>query len=197
VKPLRLCRIMLPMVTDVGELVAVRAHIETLAGEAGLAERPEVGVMVEVPSAALLAGQLAVHADFLSVGTNDLTQYTLAMDRGNSELAARLDGLHPAVLRLVAQTVEGAQAHGKWVGVCGALASDLEAVPILVGLGVTELSVGPPLVPEVKALVRRLDYSACRREARAALDLPSAAAVRERTRALGGPAVAAATNGHP
>jgi phosphoenolpyruvate-protein kinase (PTS system EI component) len=118
------------------------------------------------------------------------------MDRGHAELAVRVDGLHPAVLRLIAQTVQGAQAHGKWVGVCGALASDLEAVPMLIGLGVTELSVGPPLVPDVKALVRRLDYAACRREAHAALELPSAAAVRERARALPN-AVATAANGHP
>jgi phosphoenolpyruvate-protein phosphotransferase len=196
VKPLALCRVMLPMITDVGDLLAVRAQIEKLARAACLAERPQVGVMIEVPSAALLAAQLAAHADFLSIGTNDLTQYTLAMDRGNAELAARVDGLHPAVLRLVAQTVQGAQAHGKWVGVCGALASDLEAVPILIGLGVTELSVGPPLVPDVKALVRRLDYATCRREAHAALDLPSATAVRERARALP-TALATTANGHP
>ncbi len=185
VRPLAACRIMLPMVADATELLAVRARLEELAREANLPERPQLGVMVEVPSAALLSDQLAAHADFLSIGTNDLTQYTLAMDCENPQLAGRLDGLHPAVLRLIARTVEGASLHGKWVGVCGALASDLEAVPILVGLGVTELSVGPTLVPEVKARVRRLDYAACRREARAALDLPSAAAVRERARALG------------
>jgi phosphoenolpyruvate-protein phosphotransferase len=184
VKPLSACRVMLPMVTDVAEIATVRAQIEELARDMNLGDRPQLGVMVEVPSAALLADQLAAHSDFLSLGTNDLTQYTLAMDRGNPELAARLDGLHPAVLRLVARAVEGAAVHGKWVGVCGALASDLEAVPVLVGLGVTELSVGPPLVPEVKARVRRLDYAECRREARALLALSSATAVRERARAL-------------
>jgi phosphoenolpyruvate-protein kinase (PTS system EI component) len=172
------------MVTDAAELVSVRERLTAFAAEMGITERPQVGVMVEVPSAALLASQLAKHADFLSIGTNDLTQYALAMDRGNAELAARLDGLHPAVLRLIAQTVEGASGHGVWVGVCGALASDLEAVPVLVGLGVTELSVSPPLVAEVKARVRRLDYATCKRDALTLLDETSAAAVRERARTL-------------
>src|SRR5262249_27741727 len=116
--------------------------------------------------------------------TNDLTQYALAMDRGHPELAARLDGLHPAVLRLIAQTVDGGARHGKWVGVCGALASDLEAVPILVGLGVTELSVDPAVVPEVKARVRGLYQAECARETRELLALRSAAEVRARARAV-------------
>jgi phosphoenolpyruvate-protein kinase (PTS system EI component) len=111
--------------------------------------------MIEVPSAALLADQLARHADFLSIGTNDLTQYTLAMDRCQADLAAQSDGLHPAVLRLIDIAVRGARKHGKWVGVCGALGGDPLAVPILVGLGVTELSVDPVAVPAIKARVRR------------------------------------------
>lgn len=184
VKPLSACRIMLPMVTDAGEITEVRKWIDALAAEIGLQERPLLGVMVEVPSAALLADQLAAVADFLSIGTNDLTQYTLAIDRGNPTLAARLDGLHPAVLRLVLKTTEGAARHGKWVGVCGALASDLEAVPVLLGLGVAKLSVGPTLVPEVKARVRGLELESCRREARRMLDLTSAADVRARVREL-------------
>jgi phosphoenolpyruvate-protein kinase (PTS system EI component) len=106
------------------------------------------------------------------------------MDRSHSALAARVDGLHPAVLRMVAQTVDGAARHGKPVSVCGALAADLDAVPALVGLGVVELSVSPGLVPEVKARVRALDASACRREARGLLDMTSPADVRARTRTL-------------
>ncbi len=184
VKPLAACRIMLPMVSDAAEVIAVRERIETLARKARLQARPQLGIMVEVPSAALLADQLSAHADFLSVGTNDLTQYTLAMDRGNPELASRVDGLHPSVLRLVAQTVEGARTRGKWVGVCGALASDLVAVPVLVGLGVSELSCSPRLVPDVKARIRSLDHASCERHARAMLALPTAAAVRERARDL-------------
>jgi phosphocarrier protein FPr/phosphocarrier protein len=184
VEPLSSCRILLPMVTDAAEVAALCTRIDELCAERGASQRPEIGVMVEVPSAAVLADQLAAEVDFLSLGTNDLTQYALAMDRGNAELAPRLDGLHPAVLRLIAQTVEGAARHGKWVGVCGALASDLEAVPVLVGLGVSELSVDPPIVPEVKARVRGLDQAACAREARDLLGLTSAAAVRARARAL-------------
>ncbi|HTR09740.1 MAG TPA: phosphoenolpyruvate--protein phosphotransferase [Paraburkholderia sp.] len=182
VQPAGKVRILLPMVTDVGELVRLRERIDTLAREAGRTEPIEVGVMIEVPSAALLADQLARHADFLSIGTNDLTQYTLAMDRCQPDLAAQADGLHPAVLRLVAATVQGADKHGKWVGVCGALAGDPLAVPLLVGLGVTELSVDPVSVPSIKARVRKLDYAACRQRAQAALALESAQAVRAASR---------------
>jgi phosphocarrier protein FPr len=183
VQPVAAVRILLPMVTDAGELVRLRRRIDELAREAGRTERVEVGVMIEVPSAALLADQLAQHADFLSIGTNDLTQYTLAMDRCQPDLAAQADGLHPAVLRLVDATVRGAQKHGKWVGVCGALAGDPLAVPLLVGLGVTELSVDPPSVPAIKARVRKLDYQQCRQRAQDALALDSAQAVRTASRA--------------
>ncbi|MBW8838151.1 MAG: phosphoenolpyruvate--protein phosphotransferase, partial [Burkholderia sp.] len=178
VKPFDAVRILLPMVTDVGELIRIRKRIDEFARELGLTEPIEVGVMVEVPSAALLADQLAQHADFLSIGTNDLTQYTLAMDRCQADLAAQADGLHPAVLRLIAATVQGANKHGKWVGVCGALAGDPLAMPLLVGLGVTELSVDPVSVPGIKARVRNLDYQLCRQRAQDALALESAQAVR-------------------
>ncbi|MGF6634946.1 phosphoenolpyruvate--protein phosphotransferase [Paraburkholderia sp. MM6662-R1] len=183
VRPVGAVRILLPMVTDAGELIRIRKRIDELAREAGRSEPVEVGVMIEVPSAALLADQLAQHADFLSIGTNDLTQYTLAMDRCQPDLAAQADGLHPAVLRLIAATVEGAAKHGKWVGVCGALAGDPLAMPLLVGLGVTELSVDPVSVPGIKARVRTLDYQLCRQRARDALALDSAQAVRAASRA--------------
>lgn len=178
VQPLGAVRILLPMVTDVAELINLRKRIDEFARELGRTEPIEVGVMIEVPSAALLADQLAKHADFLSIGTNDLTQYTLAMDRCQADLAAQADGLHPAVLRLVAATVQGASKHGKWVGVCGALAGDPLAVPLLVGLGVTELSVDPVSVPGIKARVRNLDYQLCRQRAQDTLALESAQAVR-------------------
>ncbi|MGF6844026.1 phosphoenolpyruvate-protein phosphotransferase [Paraburkholderia youngii] len=183
VRPIGAVRILLPMVTDAGEMIRIRKRIDELAREAGSTEPVEVGVMIEVPSAALLADQLAQHADFLSIGTNDLTQYTLAMDRCQPDLAAQADGLHPAVLRLIAATVEGAAKHGKWVGVCGALAGDPLAMPLLVGLGVTELSVDPVSVPGIKARVRTLDYQLCRQRARDALALDSAQAVRAASRA--------------
>ncbi|SDH51247.1 Phosphocarrier protein HPr /phosphoenolpyruvate--protein phosphotransferase /PTS system IIA component, Glc family [Paraburkholderia steynii] len=184
VQPVGKVRILLPMVTDVGELVRLRKRIDELAAEAGRAEKIEVGVMIEVPSAALLADQLSKHADFLSIGTNDLTQYTLAMDRCQPDLAAQADGLHPAVLRLVSAAVQGADKHGKWVGVCGALAGDPLAVPLLVGLGVTELSVDPVSVPGIKARVRKLDYQLCRQRAQDALALESAQAVRALSREI-------------
>jgi phosphocarrier protein FPr len=182
VQPLGAVRILLPMVTDVGELIRIRKRIDELAREAGRTESIEVGVMIEVPSAALLADQLAQHADFLSIGTNDLTQYTLAMDRCQADLAAQADGLHPAVLRLIATAVQGADKHGKWVGVCGALAGDPLAMPLLVGLGVTELSVDPVSVPGIKARVRNLDYQLCRQRAQDVLALESAQAVRAASR---------------
>ena len=177
-------RILLPMVTDANELMRLRAHIDDIGRAVGRADPIEVGVMIEVPSAALLADQLARHADFLSIGTNDLTQYTLAMDRCQPDLAAQADGLHPAVLRLIEATTRGAAKYGKWVGVCGALAGDPLAVPLLVGLGVTELSVDPVAVPGIKARVRRLDYQLCRQRALDALELESAQAVRAVSREI-------------
>jgi phosphoenolpyruvate-protein kinase (PTS system EI component) len=142
-------------------------------------DRVEVGVMVEVPSAALTAGRLAEVVDFFSIGTNDLTQYALAAERGNPALAALNDPLHPAVLRLIAVTVEGAKEHGRWVGVCGEMAGDPLAAPLLIGLGVTELSMSPPAIPLVKAAVRRVDTATASRIAHEALTLASATEVRE------------------
>ncbi|KIP96788.1 phosphoenolpyruvate--protein phosphotransferase [Pseudomonas fluorescens] len=178
VKPLQRCRILLPMVTEVDELLQIRQRVDALCLELGIAERPEIGVMIEVPAAALQAEQLAEHADFLSIGTNDLSQYTLAMDRDHAGLAARVDALHPALLRLIAMTCEGAAVHKRWVGVCGALASDPLATPVLIGLGVTELSVSPVQIGEIKDRVRQLHEAECQRLSRDLLKLSSAAAVR-------------------
>ncbi|MBV4487452.1 phosphoenolpyruvate--protein phosphotransferase [Pseudomonas sp. SWRI153] len=179
IRPLQRCRILLPMVTEVGELLQIRQRVEALCLQLGIAQRPEIGVMIEVPAAALQAEQLAEHADFLSIGTNDLSQYTLAMDRDHAGLAARVDALHPALLRLIAMTCEGAAVHKRWVGVCGALASDPLATPVLIGLGVTELSVSPVQIGEIKDRVRQLHEAECQRLARDLLKLSSAAAVRE------------------
>lgn len=178
VKPLSRCRILLPMVTEVDELLHIRQRVDALRLELRIAERPEIGVMIEVPAAALQAEQLAEHADFLSIGTNDLSQYTLAMDRDHAGLAARVDALHPALLRLIAMTCEGAAVHKRWVGVCGALASDPLATPVLIGLGVTELSVSPVQIGEIKDRVRQLHEAECQRLSRDLLKLSSAAAVR-------------------
>jgi phosphocarrier protein FPr/phosphocarrier protein len=170
-------RIMLPMVADRDELIAARFTLERLATAMGVAA-PELGIMVETPAAALTATTLAADAAFFSIGTNDLSQYALARDRTNAAVAAGLDGLHPAVLRLIAETVTGGDVHGRWTGVCGGLAAESAAVPLLIGLGVTELSVPGAVVAETKALVRTLSLSDCRSIAAQALTAPDAAAVR-------------------
>ena len=178
VRPFGQCRILLPMITEVAEIRAVRALTTELAREAGRAEPVELGVMIETPASALMAESLCAEADFLSIGTNDLTQYTLAMDRGHAELAPRIDGLHPAVLRLIRRTAEAAHAGGRPVAVCGGLASDPAAVPILIGLGVHELSAVPSVIPRLKALIGALTLEDCVRLAHRALEQESAAAVR-------------------
>nr|WP_315383265.1 phosphoenolpyruvate--protein phosphotransferase [uncultured Sphingomonas sp.] len=182
VRPIGVAKIMLPMIASVGELRAVRAVLDRLRGELGIGEKVELGIMVETPAAAATADLLAAEADFLSIGTNDLTQYTLAMDRGNPAVASGIDGLHPAVLRLIADTCRGAATQGRWVGVCGGLASDPLAVPILVGLGVTELSATVSVVPEVKALLATLTLERARAHATAALACATAADVRRLAR---------------
>jgi phosphocarrier protein FPr len=138
----------------------------------------EVGVMVEVPSLALLADRFAPGVGFFSIGTNDLSQYVLAADRDDERVASLADPLHPSVLRLVRQVVEAARSHGRRVGVCGEAAADVEAVPLLLGLGVDELSVAPVAIPPVKDLIRRLDAGPLRALVDAALGLGSAAEVR-------------------
>jgi multiphosphoryl transfer protein len=178
VRPFGQCKIMVPMIASLDELRAVRAVLEEAKRELGVTDRVELGVMIETPAAAVTADLLAAEADFLSIGTNDLTQYVLAMDRGNPELAARIDALHPAVLRMIDQTCRGAAKHHRWVGVCGGLASDVAATPILLGLGVTELSTTASIAPEVKARVRGLSLEACRDLARQALNQTSPEAVR-------------------
>ena len=170
-------RIMFPMVGNIEEWRAARDMALRLREEIPVADL-QLGIMVEVPSAALLAPVLAREVDFFSIGTNDLTQYTLAIDRGHPTLSAQADGLHPAVLRLIDMTVEAAHAHGKWVGVCGELAGDPLAVPLLVGLGVDELSVSARSIAVVKARVRELDWRHSQALVQRALTLESAAAVR-------------------
>ena len=187
VRPEGQVRILIPMVASVWELRVVRALVDA-AGDATGSDAPvQVGVMVETPAAAVTADLLAAEADFLSVGTNDLTQYGLAMDRGNPAVAAGVDALHPAVLRLIAQTCAGARKHDRQVAVCGGLAADPLGAPILVGLGVTELSAPPGAVPELKAQLRTLTLAACRALAERALDCEGPAEVRALvTQELGG-----------
>lgn len=171
-------KIMAPMVASLSELRAVRAALDEARRELRLGGRTDLGVMIETPAAAATADLLAAEADFLSVGTNDLSQYALAMDRLNPDLAAEIDALHPAVLRLIARTTEGGRQHALWTGVCGGLAGEMAAIPILIGLGVTELSMPSAAIPEAKALVRTLSPSQCAELATQALAQPSAEAVR-------------------
>jgi phosphocarrier protein FPr len=170
--------VMFPMIATMADWRGARAVLEAERERLGVAPIP-IGIMVEVPSVAVMAAQFAREVDFFSVGTNDLTQYTLAMDRGHPKLASQVDGLNPAVIQLIANAAAAAAAHGKWTGVCGGIAADPQAIPILVGLGVSELSVSVPAVPAVKARVRTLDLETCRGLARRALTLDRAADVRE------------------
>jgi phosphocarrier protein FPr len=169
--------IMFPMITSVHELIALRARCEEIRLELDAPTIP-VGIMIEVPAAAIQARSLAAHADFFSIGTNDLTQYVLAIDRQNPELAGDADSLHPAVLRMIAATVEGAQAHGRWVGVCGGIAGDPFGAALLVGLGVSELSMTPRDIPAVKARIRGASLESLRALAARALDMASASEIR-------------------
>lgn len=173
-------RIMLPMVSDISEWLATKEIVTEIENEMGVSG-VEMGIMIEVPSAALMADIFAEHVDFFSVGTNDLTQYTLAMDRMHPLLAGKSDGLHPAVLKLIDFTIKAAHKSGKWVGVCGELGSDPQAIPILVGLGVDELSVTVPAIPMVKAQVRELSLTKTQQLAQAALKCASAKEVRQLT----------------
>ncbi len=176
-------RVMFPMVATVDELRQAREALDaardSLAAEGvAVPDRIALGIMVEVPSAALLVEAFVPHVDFFSLGTNDLAQYTLAADRGNAEVAALADALHPAVLRLVERTAQAATEGGRGVAVCGEVAGDPLAIPLLLGLGVTELSMAPVRIAVAKEAVRATEVGRARRLAREALAADSAAEVR-------------------
>jgi phosphocarrier protein FPr len=171
-------RVMFPMVATLAELRAAKEALEEAASSLGGGVLPEVGVMIEVPSAALAAAHLAPEVDFFSIGTNDLTQYTLAADRGNERVAALADPLHPAVLSLIALAADAAASTGGWTGVCGELAADERATPLLLGLGVRELSMSAPAIAAVKQAVRDTDLAAARALAGRALEAVSGEDVR-------------------
>lgn len=170
--------VMFPMISSLEELRAAKAMLAEESRACG--KTIKAGIMIEVPAAAVMADVLAREADFFSIGTNDLTQYTLAMDRGHPKLARQADALDPAVLRMIAMTVQGAHRYGKWVGVCGGVAADAMAVPVLVGLGVDELSVPIPAIASVKALIKRLSFAECVALAEEVTAMATAAEVRER-----------------
>jgi phosphoenolpyruvate-protein phosphotransferase len=165
-------KVMVPMVSSLSELQSVRERLAAFRQEIPL------GVMVETPAAALIADRLAAEADFLSIGSNDLAQYALAMDRTNPLLAASIDALHPAVLRLIAMTAEAGRAAGKPVSLCGSLASEPIGALVLIGLGIRELSAVPAALPAVRQAIAQTSVSDCRALAEQALSLVSAAEVR-------------------
>jgi phosphotransferase system enzyme I (PtsI) len=160
-------RIMFPMVCDLSELKAARKLLEEVQEElrqqnVPQAQKIEVGIMIEVPSAALTSDVLAKHVDFFSVGSNDLIQYTLAIDRGNENVAAMYQPAHPAVLRLLQTVVEAAHRNNIWVGVCGEMAADVIMMPALIGLGIDELSAGATSIPRIKRAIQALNYEEAR-----------------------------------
>jgi phosphoenolpyruvate-protein phosphotransferase/dihydroxyacetone kinase phosphotransfer subunit len=171
-------RIMVPMVSTAAEMIEARQVLAEAAGPSGLPEGLEIGTMIEVPAAALKIETFLPYVDFVSIGTNDLTQYTLAAERGNSAVAGLCDPLDPGVLRLIDHVCRATRDRID-VAVCGEAASDELAIPVLVGLGVRELSVSPPAVPRVKAAIRELDVDDCAALAQEALSAVDAAGVRK------------------
>ena len=188
-------KVMFPMIATLGEWRAAVALLAAARGEvlargdrtpAAISAISTIaaistivtGIMVEIPAAALLAREFAAEVDFFSIGTNDLTQYTLAAERGNARLAALADPLQPAVLRLIREVVDAGRAQGKWVGICGELAADPLAIPLLVGLGVDELSMNAVAIPRAKQIIRGLDYGAVQELAGEVMQAGDADAVR-------------------
>ena len=176
-------RIMFPMIATLEEIRAAKAAVMEAREALGREGQPvaahlQLGMMVEIPSAALMADRFAREVDFFSIGTNDLTQYALAAERTNKRVAHLNDAIHPAVLRLIRDVISAAHAAGRWVGVCGELGGDADAVPLLLGLGVDELSVAPPMIPQVKAIIRTWSFADAAKLAAQALDQDTASAVR-------------------
>lgn len=169
--------VMLPMVTSLSELTEARAALANAARRTGLTQPPPLGVMVEVPSAALLADRLAPAADFFSIGTNDLAQYALAVDRANPDVASLYRPLHPAILRMVRSVVEAGRAFSKPVAVCGELAADPIGIAVLVGLGIFDVSVTPVAIAGVKESLSAIDSARARTLAEKALAVAEASEV--------------------
>lgn len=182
-------KVMYPMVSCLQELEQANALVEKCKEELRAENIPfcnelEIGVMVEIPSAALAANAFAKRVKFFSIGTNDLIQYTLAVDRLNERIAHLYEPTHPSILNLIKMTVDAAHRNGIWVGVCGEMAGDPVLAPLLLGLGVDELSVAPPLVPSIKFLIRRLKMDEAKKLADFALNCESGGEILKRAQAL-------------
>jgi len=176
-------RIMFPMVTALSEIRQARRIVEECSAELLAENKPicgklQVGIMVEVPSAALMADKFAPEVDFFSIGTNDLTQYTLAVDRTNSQLAYLTSAFSPAVLRLIQNVILQAHKYGKWVGLCGELAGETLAIPVLLGLGLDEFSMNPSAIPTAKQIIRTLKVTECQKLAEEIVKFESAEEVK-------------------
>jgi phosphotransferase system enzyme I (PtsI) len=177
-------KLMFPMVATVEEVEQVRAVLEECREELkeeghAVAESMEIGIMIEIPAAAVMADQLSQVVDFFSIGTNDLSQYVLAADRTNAHVAEIASGFQPAVFRLIKQVIDAAHANGKWVGLCGELAGELLAIPILLGLGLDEFSMNPPAIPYAKYLIRSISMEKAQWVAEQALQLSSDQEIRD------------------
>jgi phosphotransferase system enzyme I (PtsI) len=169
-------KIMFPMISEVEELKSAKALLEEVKDELrekkiSFDENIEVGIMVEIPSAALAGDSLAKESNFFSIGTNDLIQYTLAVDRGNERIAHLYQGFHPAVLKLIKETIEAGHRNGIWVGLCGEMAGDPLATVLLVGMGVDELSTSAMAIPEIKKIIRSITFEEAQRVAEQVLSL--------------------------
>ena len=187
-------KIMYPMVSGMDELDAANVLLDECRNQlraegVEFAENLEIGVMIETPSAAMIADSLARCVQFFSIGTNDLIQYSLAVDRLNEKIAHLYEPTHPGILRLIKATVDAGQAQKIWTGVCGEMAGELAMVPLLIGLGVTELSVVPSLVPRVKMLIRSIEMAKARELAEFALNCDSPGEILDRAEALAKAAV--------
>lgn len=181
--------VMFPLVSGLSELLQAREHLKRCMDELsteGIPFDPKipVGVMIEVPSAAICADLLAPHSDFFSIGTNDLIQYTVAVDRGNPHVANLYKPTHPAVIRLIKKTVDAGRDCGIWTGVCGEMAGDIRLTPLLIGLGVEELSVSPQVLPRVGQVIRSLSYEQCLATANEALAQSNSKKIMELTLAI-------------
>ena len=182
-------RIMIPLVSRVEEVVHARKIIDRAVEKLRAEKKPFnqtflFGIMVEVPSAALLVEHIAQYVDFFSIGTNDLTQYSLAVDRTNERVAKLASPFHPAVVRLIAMTLEAAHKHAKWVGLCGEMAGDPLATPLLLGLGLDEFSMAPASIPIVKQRIRSLDTAQCKKMLPDIMALPNTQAIIEKLRQI-------------
>ncbi|MCF7805650.1 MAG: phosphoenolpyruvate--protein phosphotransferase [Candidatus Marinimicrobia bacterium] len=168
-------KLMFPMISALEEIIKVKEYINEVHEElnaAGVDYNPDIdlGALIEIPSAALIADALAEELDFFSIGTNDLIQYALAVDRGNDRVSFLYKSLHPSVLKLIKMTLEAGHSHDIWVGMCGEMAADPLVIPLLIGMGLDELSVSPVVLPKIKEIVRGLEFEKCRHLAETVLD---------------------------